>query len=58
MTHKNKKCPDGTNVKGTNELNQLNYTTKEKLDPEYKIAAEAELNQIRKGNYNYEGLKG
>lgn len=27
MTHKNKKCPDGTNVKGTNELNQLNYTT-------------------------------
>ena len=31
---------------------------KEKQDPDYKKAVEAEHEQIRRGNYNYEGLRG
>ena len=33
-------------------------STKEKLDPEYKKAADAEREQVKNGNYNYKGLRG
>jgi len=31
---------------------------KEKSDPEYKRAVDADIAEIRKGNYNYKGLRG
>ena len=31
---------------------------KEKLDKDYKKAVEADHGQIKKGNYNYKGIKG
>lgn len=34
----------------------LNCKKKEKQHPQYKEAAEAELAEIRQGNYNYQGL--
>ncbi len=34
----------------------LECKEKEKEDPRYKEAAKAEIKQVRKGNYNYEGL--
>ena len=30
----------------------------EKLDPEYEKAKEAEIDQIKKGNYNFKGIRG
>ena len=36
----------------------MDCSDKEKQDPEYPIAVEAELAEIRKGNYNYPGLRG
>lgn len=34
----------------------LNCKNKEKQHPQYKEAAEAELAEVRQGNYNYQGL--
>ena len=31
---------------------------KEKVDPDYKKAVDADIAEIRKGNYNYKGLRG
>ena len=31
---------------------------KEKHDPDYKKAVEAEYEQIKRGNFNYEGIRG
>ena len=31
---------------------------KEKIDPEYKKAKDAEIDQIKKGNYNFKGMRG
>ena len=31
---------------------------KEKQDPDYKRAVDADIEQIKQGNYNYEGIKG
>ena len=35
----------------------LKCKEKEKQDPLYKKAVETELEEVKKGNYNYEGLK-
>ena len=31
---------------------------KERTDPEYKKAKDAEIDEIKKGNYNYKGIRG
>lgn len=31
---------------------------KEKADPDYKKAVEADIAEIRKGNYNFKGIRG
>ena len=36
----------------------MNCKEKEKEDPDYQKALEAEIGEIKKGNYNYKGLKG
>ena len=36
----------------------MNCADKERQDSEYKKAVEADHNEIRKGNYNYKGLRG
>lgn len=36
----------------------IQCSIKEKLDPDYKKAVEADHQEIRKGNYNYKGLRG
>jgi len=33
-------------------------SNKEKLDKDYKKAVEADHEQIKKGNYNFEGIRG
>ena len=34
------------------------YSKKEEESPDYKEAVEAEIEEIKKGNYNYKGVKG
>jgi len=36
----------------------ISCSDKERQDPDYKKAVEADHEQIRKGNYNYAGLRG
>lgn len=36
----------------------MNCKKAEKTDPEYSAAVEADHNEIKKGNYNYKGLRG
>ncbi len=36
----------------------LDCAAKEKLDPDYKKALEADHEQIRQGNYNFKGIRG
>lgn len=36
----------------------LKCKDKERLDPEYTKALQAERKQVQKGNYNYKGIRG
>jgi len=36
----------------------IDCSDKEKQDPEYHRAVDADIAEIRKGNYNYKGLRG
>ena len=35
----------------------LDCAEKEKQDPEYAKAVESEMNEIRRGNYNFKGIR-
>jgi len=36
----------------------MECSEKEKLDPEYRKAVDADQEEIKKGNYNYKGIRG
>ena len=36
----------------------LECADKERSDPEYEKAVQTELEEIKKGNYNYKGIRG